>query len=142
MNLEQLQASGQASLYPERIRITIGMATCGLAAGADAIYDTLQQRLYQRSLDVMLTKTGCLGACHQEPIVEVRMPPAGSAPLLYTKMTRARARALVDELARGALPANPWAVITQDESPFIDPRAELRKPIGYETAPMFKKQPF
>ena len=76
----------------------------------------------------MLTKTGCLGCCHQEPIVEVRLPPAGSAPLLYTKMTRARARALVDELARGSPPANPWAVITHDESPFIDPRVELRKP--------------
>ncbi len=140
MNLEQLQAAGQASLYPDKIRITVGMATCGLAAGADAIYDTLQQRLDQRGLDVMLTKTGCLGACHQEPIVEVRLPDC--APLLYTKMTRARARALVDELARGAAPANPWAVITHDESPFIDPRVELRKPIGYEAAPIFSEQPF
>jgi (2Fe-2S) ferredoxin len=118
------------------------MATCGLAAGADVVFDTLQQRLKQRSLDVMLTKTGCLGCCHQEPIVEVRLPPAGSAPLLYTKMTRARARALVDELAHGSLPANPWAVITHDESPFIDPRVELRKPAGFETAPMFSEQPF
>src|SRR5512135_3918487 len=102
MNLKDLQAAGQASLYPTRIKITVGMATCGLAAGADVVFDTLQQRLKQRGLDVMLTKTGCLGCCHQEPIVEVRLPPTGSAPLLYTKMTRARARALVDELARGA----------------------------------------
>jgi NADH:ubiquinone oxidoreductase subunit F (NADH-binding) len=72
----------------------------------------------------------------------VRLPPAGSAPLLYTKMTRARARALVDELARGAAPANPWAVIAHDESPFIDPRVELRKPAGFEAAPMFHEQPF
>ena len=118
------------------------MATCGLAAGADVVFDTLRQRLEQRSLDVMLTKTGCLGCCHQEPIVEVRLPPAGSAPLLYTKMTRARARALVDELAHGSPSANPWAVITHDESPFIDPRVELRRPVGFETAPIFSEQPF
>ncbi len=142
MDLEQLRAIGQASLYPDKIRITVGMATCGLAAGADAIYDTLQQRIDQRGLDVRLAKTGCLGACHQEPIIEVRMPSVDSAPLLYTKMTRARTRALVDELVRGAPLANPWAVITHDESPFIDPRVELRKPAGFETAPIFSEQPF
>src|SRR5512136_3366824 len=101
MNLNDLQAAGRASLDPSKIKITVGMATCGLAAGADAVFDTLQQRLQQRGLDAALTKTGCLGCCHQEPIVEVRLPPAGSAPLLYTKMTRVRARALVDELAHG-----------------------------------------
>jgi NADH:ubiquinone oxidoreductase subunit F (NADH-binding)/(2Fe-2S) ferredoxin len=140
MNLEHLHTAGQARLFSDRVRITVGLATCGLAAGADAIYGALKQRLEQRRLDVLLTKTGCLGACHQEPIVEVRLP--GSAPLLYTKMTRARARALVDELARGAPPASPWAVITHDESPFIDPRVELRKPSGFETAPVFSEQPF
>src|SRR5512139_1120969 len=142
MNLEELQISGKASLFPNRIKITVGMATCGLAAGADVVFDTLRQRLEQRGLDVILTKTGCLGCCHQEPIVEVRLPPSGSAPLLYTKMTRARARALVDELARGSPPANPWAVITHDESPFIDPRVAWRIPTGFETAPMFSEQPF
>jgi NADH:ubiquinone oxidoreductase subunit F (NADH-binding)/(2Fe-2S) ferredoxin len=140
MNFEQLQTVGQTRLYPDKIKITVGMATCGLAAGADVIFETLQQRVEQRGLDVMLTKTGCLGCCHQEPIVEVRMPDR--APLIYAKMTRARARALVDELGRGSPPANPWAVITHDESPFIDPRVELNKPIGFETAPLFSEQPF
>jgi NADH:ubiquinone oxidoreductase subunit F (NADH-binding)/(2Fe-2S) ferredoxin len=142
MDLEHLRTIGQTSLHPDKIKITVGMATCGLAAGAAAIYDALKQRLEQRGLDATLTKTGCLGCCHQEPIVEVRLPLAGSAPLLYTKLTRARARALVDELARGAPPGNPWAVITHDESPFIDPRVEFSKPAGFEAAPMFSEQPF
>jgi NADH:ubiquinone oxidoreductase subunit F (NADH-binding)/(2Fe-2S) ferredoxin len=140
MHLDSLRAAGQASLFPDRIKITVGMATCGLAAGADVIFDTLKQRLEQRSLDVQLTKTGCLGACHQEPIVEVRLP--GSAPILYTRMTRARARALVDDLAHGAPSKNVWAVITHDESPFIDPRVELNRPIGFEAAPLYSEQPF
>jgi NADH:ubiquinone oxidoreductase subunit F (NADH-binding)/(2Fe-2S) ferredoxin len=140
MNLKHLRTAGQTSLYPNKIKITVGMATCGLAAGANVIYDTLKQRLDQRGLDVILTKTGCLGCCHQEPIVEVRMPD--NAPLLYTKMTRARARALVDDLMRGSPSANPWAVITHDESPFIDPRVEWHKPIGFESASIFDEQPF
>ncbi len=142
MDLKHLQAAGQASLYPAKIKITVGMATCGLAAGADAIYDTLKQRLEQRGLDVVLARTGCLGCCHQEPIVEVRLPSSNSAPLVYAKMTRARARALVDELARGAPPANPWAVITQDVSPYLDQPVELQKPIGFEAVPPFSDQPF
>ncbi len=142
MNFEQLRAAGEASPFPDRIKITVGMATCGLAAGADVIFDTLKQRIEQRSLDVLLTKTGCLGCCHQEPIVEVRLPPPDSAPLLYTKVTRARARALVDELARGLPPANSWAVITRDESPLSERPVEWGRPIGVETIPAFGEQPF
>jgi len=141
MNLDSLRTAGQASLRPDRVKITVGMATCGLAAGADVIFDTLKQRLDQRGVDALLTKTGCLGACHQEPIVEVRLPDA--APVLFTKMTRPRARALIDNLARGALPAaDAWAVIDHDESPLIDHRVELRKPIGFEAAPIYSEQPF
>jgi NADH:ubiquinone oxidoreductase subunit F (NADH-binding)/(2Fe-2S) ferredoxin len=140
MNLEHLQAAGQASLFPDRIKITVGMATCGLAAGADMIYDTLRQRIQQRGLDAILTKTGCIGCCHQEPIVEVRMPHY--APILYTQMTRPRARALIDDLARGAPPATAWAVIAHDESPFIDPRVPFKRFAGFEVAPIYSEQPF
>ena len=57
-------------------------------------------------------------------------------------MTRARARALVDDLAHGSPSKNAWAVITHDESPFIDPRVELTRPIGFEAAPLYSEQPF
>ncbi len=140
MNLERLRTVGQTSLYPAKIKITVGLATCGLAAGADVIFETLKQRLEQRGLAAILTKTGCLGACHQEPIVEVQLP--GFAPILCTRVTRARARALVDDLARGSPPANAWAVITHDESPFIDPHVEWSRPIGFESAAVFNEQPF
>ncbi len=141
MDLESLHAIGRNRLYPDKIKLTVGMATCGLAAGADVIYDTLKQRIQQRGLDVIVAKTGCLGCCHQEPIVEVQMPDC--APILYTKMTRPRARALIDDLARGAPPASSaWAVIAYDESPLIDPRVEFKRLVGFESAPIFTEQPF
>jgi hypothetical protein len=49
-DLKTLRTAGDASLYPDRLKITVGMATCGLAAGADAVYEALQQRLEQRGL--------------------------------------------------------------------------------------------
>src|SRR5512135_1446476 len=115
-DLEALRASGEASLYPGRLKITVGMATCGLAAGADAIFETLRQRVQQRGLDAVLARTGCIGFCQQEPLVDVRLPGAGR--VIFTQMTRPRARALVDELSRGSLPVDrAWAVVDEEELP-------------------------
>ena len=61
-DLKALDDSGHALIYPDQIKITVGMATCGLAAGADAIFDTLAQRIKQRELDAALTRTGCIGS--------------------------------------------------------------------------------
>jgi NADH:ubiquinone oxidoreductase subunit F (NADH-binding)/(2Fe-2S) ferredoxin len=140
MDLDSLRKAGVSRLNPDKIKITVGMATCGLAAGADVIFDTLKQRIEQRGLDVILSRTGCIGSCHQEPIVEVRMPDC--APILYTRMTRPRARVLIDDLARGAPPESVWAVIAHDESPLIDPRVEFKRLAGFESAPIFSEQPF
>ena len=113
-DLQAMAAAGEASLYPSRPKITVGMATCGLAAGADAVYDTLQQRIAQRGLDAILARTGCIGCCQQEPMVDVRLPGAGR--LIFTRVTRPLARSLVDALARGEMPAErAWAVIDEEE---------------------------
>ncbi len=51
--------------------IRVGMSTCGLAAGAQTVFDTLQSAIRERQLPIVLQRTGCLGACHREPLVEV-----------------------------------------------------------------------
>lgn len=51
--------------------IRVGLSTCGLAAGAEAVYQALNQQIRQRDLPVDLQRTGCLGACHREPLVEI-----------------------------------------------------------------------
>jgi NADH:ubiquinone oxidoreductase subunit F (NADH-binding)/(2Fe-2S) ferredoxin len=117
------------------------MATCGRAAGADVIYDTLKQRIQQRGLDVILAQTGCIGCCHQEPLVELRLP--GGAPILYTKMTRPSARALVDGLARGTPPeSSAWAVVDSEESPLVERSALLARLAGFEAMPLQTARPF
>ena len=113
-DLKTLRTAGDASLYPDRLKITVGMATCGLAAGADAVYEALQQRLEQRGLEAVLSKTGCIGCCQQEPLVDVRLP--GRGRVIYTQMTRPRARGLVDSLVQGKVPLErAWAIIDEEE---------------------------
>ena len=54
------------------IRVLVGMATCGIAAGARPVLNTIVEEVAKRQLaDVMVTQTGCIGICQYEPVVEV-----------------------------------------------------------------------
>lgn len=56
-------------------RIVVGMATCGISAGARPVYNTLIDEVLKRNLtNVKVSRTGCLGMCKLEPIVEVYVP--------------------------------------------------------------------
>ena len=57
------------------IRVVVGMATCGISAGARPVFNTLIDEVAKRKLtNVKVTRTGCLGMCKLEPIVEVFVP--------------------------------------------------------------------
>ena len=139
--LDAIRPFGEALLHPNRMKISVGMATCGLAAGAGEIYATLKQRIEQRGLDALLASTGCIGCCQQEPLVDVRLP--GSGRVLYTQMTRPRARALVDELARGTLPLDSaWAVIDTEQYLVEDKEINFPRPDGSAAVPGLNSQPY
>jgi len=140
-DLNTLRAEGESSLYPARMKITVGTATCGRAAGAETVYEALRQRLELRGLDAALARTGCIGACHQEPLVDVRLP--GGGRVLYAQMTRPRARALVDALARGGLPRDePWAVIDAEEALADDRMVHFTRPEALAGATAYQDLPF
>lgn len=59
----------------DEIRVVVGMATCGISAGARPVYNTLVDEVLKRNLkNVKISRTGCLGMCKLEPIVEVYVP--------------------------------------------------------------------
>jgi len=101
-DLEKLSAEGLSTLYPSQPRISVGMATCGLATGAADVYDALRDEAAARGLDVVLVATGCLGYCQQEPLVDARVPDQGH--VLYARVTPDRARDLIAALSEGELP--------------------------------------
>jgi (2Fe-2S) ferredoxin len=53
--------------------IKVGMSTCGIAAGADIVFKTLQEAIQKRNLPIKLLKCGCIGACYAEPLIEVKV---------------------------------------------------------------------
>ena len=70
----------------DRIRVVVGMATCGIAAGARPVLTAFLEEIEKRNLEnVTVTQTGCIGVCRLEPIVEVYVP--GEEKVTYVKLT-------------------------------------------------------
>jgi NADH-quinone oxidoreductase subunit F/NADP-reducing hydrogenase subunit HndC len=146
--LEELKKQGQALTYPDKLKIMVGMATCGISAGADKVYATLKDKISELKLDAVLEKTGCIGFCQKEPLVDVVYP--GQVRLSYQSMTPALAEELAQALKAGEIyPDQLMCRLDQEEMvmdgtvrPYANPHppalpGEVPK---YEELPFFKKQ--
>ena len=83
------------------IRIVVGMATCGIAAGARPVLNTFVEEVNKQGLidQATVTQTGCIGICRFEPVVEVY--EAGKEKVTYVKMTPEKAQRVVAEHIKG-----------------------------------------
>ena len=77
-------------------RVVVGMATCGIAAGARPVLLAIMDEVKKHKLeDVVVAQTGCIGMCRLEPIVEVYKP--GEEKVTYIKVTASKAIRIVNE---------------------------------------------
>lgn len=80
----------------DKTRIVVGMATCGIAAGARLVLKAFMDELQAKNIsDVTVAQTGCIGMCRLEPIVEVFVP--GEEKVTYVQMTPEKAAKVVEE---------------------------------------------
>ena len=80
----------------EKIRVVVGMATCGIAAGARPVLKAFMDEVASKNIDnVVVAQTGCIGMCRLEPIVEVFVP--GEEKVTYVHMTPEKALKVVEE---------------------------------------------
>ena len=80
----------------DHIRVVVGMATCGIAAGARPVLSAFLEEVDKRQLkNVTVSQTGCIGVCRLEPIVEVYVP--GQEKVTYVKMTPDKVASVVSE---------------------------------------------
>ncbi|MEA3316376.1 MAG: NADH-quinone oxidoreductase subunit NuoF [Bacteroidota bacterium] len=78
----------------KKTKILVGMASCGIAAGANKVYDKIKNIVDSENIDVELTKTGCIGMCYREPLVEV-IDNNGS--FLYGEIDEKKAEEIIDK---------------------------------------------
>ena len=86
----------------EGVRVVVGMATCGIAAGARPVMTAFLEEANKRNLsNVVIEQTGCIGMCALEPIVEVYVP--GKEKVTYVKMTAEKVAKIVsDHIVNGS----------------------------------------
>ncbi len=79
------------------IRVVVGMATCGIAAGARPVLNAFVEEVTKAGLTdkVTVTQTGCIGICQYEPVVEIH--EAGKEKVTYVKMTAEKVQAVVEK---------------------------------------------
>jgi NADP-reducing hydrogenase subunit HndB len=92
-----------------RIRISVGMATCGIASGSRETINAIVEEVKTQGLTtVSVVQTGCLGCCYAEPVVEVSMP--GKETVLYGNIDASKAKEIVHKhLKNGEIIAD-WVI--------------------------------
>ena len=83
------------------VRVVVGMATCGIAAGARPVLNAFVEAVNNEGLSssVTVTQTGCIGICQFEPVVEIYEP--GKEKVTYVKMTADKVAAVVEKHLKG-----------------------------------------
>lgn len=108
--LQELEAIRQKTLQrislrkedkEEAFRVVVGMATCGIAAGARPVLLAFMEEIERRNLrNITVSQTGCIGMCRLEPMVDVLQPDGKK--VTYVNLTPEKVRMIVaDHLANG-----------------------------------------
>lgn len=89
-------------------RVVVGMATCGIAAGARPVLNALSDEVQKQALTdrVQVVQTGCIGLCRFEPIVEVLAPD--KEKVTYVHMTPEKALRVLKEHVLGGDPVKEY----------------------------------
>ena len=92
------------------IRVVVGMATCGIAAGARPVLNAFVEGVSNAGLadKVMVSQTGCIGVCQFEPVVEIY--EAGKDKVTYIKMTPEKAAEVIEKHLKGGAPVSEYTI--------------------------------
>ena len=92
------------------VRVVVGMATFGIAAGARPVLNALVEGVNNEGLTekVTVSQTGCIGICQLEPIVEVFEP--GKEKITYVKMTPEKAARVIEEHLKNGNVVNEYTI--------------------------------
>ncbi|MFH0867280.1 MAG: NADH-quinone oxidoreductase subunit F, partial [Bacteroidota bacterium] len=136
---QQLQNSNIPVIY-------VGMGSCGIASGAGAVYNTLQENLRKNKINARIIKVGCIGACYLEPLVDIYIP--GLPRLVFNNVDEERAEKIISEYIStddrkikpiGYLPAA-CLPARQGRQGLSDKKEKLDGIESFWNLPMLKKQ--
>jgi NADP-reducing hydrogenase subunit HndB len=100
-----------------RVKVTVHMGTCGIAAGARTLMTALMDKLEKSGAsDIILTSSGCAGLCNHEPMITVEIKD--SAPVKYVKLDADKVGRVFDEHVVGGQPVAEYALSMGSETTY------------------------
>ncbi|MEN6395531.1 MAG: NADH-ubiquinone oxidoreductase-F iron-sulfur binding region domain-containing protein [Methanoregula sp.] len=131
------ESAGRKKIMPEKPRIAVGLATCGIAVGGKKVYDQFKDIIEKTGADICLTMTGCIGYCREEPLVNITIP--GKPLVILHKVTVDDVEGIVEAVRQGTVPydkalcrVSSWDHIT----------GTVAYGTGFEKIPLYADIPF
>ena len=112
---DRAKAAWREKQEPKIPRIIVGMGACGIAVGAEQVQRALEQELQQRGIKASVEKTGCIGMCLKEVIVDIINP--GGPRVTYGNITPAMVPQLIQDCVVGGKTRPEWAVGVMADAP-------------------------
>ncbi len=129
-------------------RIIVGYGTCGIAAGAEEVYNKLNEVIKDLNLenDVIVEKTGCIGCCSYEPLLDIEL--AGEPRVSYSKVQAKDVEKLIKNHFEGKIDSDKVLFVFHKEPNLLLPSEEWQYNVSekykeffsFENHPMLKKQ--
>jgi NADH-quinone oxidoreductase subunit F len=117
--------------------ILVGMGTCGIGNGADAVYARIMRQILEDGIECKLKQTGCFGFCAEEPVVMLYRP--GAPMLVYSKVNEKDAARIVESIGKDRIYRNKL-LCRIDRWDFLTSTVEFGQ--GYEELPHWDEIPF
>ena len=142
-DLDNIRQTYQQQLYrPDKIKVNIGMASCGIAAGAQASYDKAVQA-FDGDNGIEIRRTGCIGFCEIEPLVEILAD--GRPRVIYKNVTEKRILDAIADYREGKFEKKKWILgqmrdprgVGEEDAPY--PLADVK---GLGKVPYLDEDPF
>ncbi len=100
-----------------KVKITVHMGTCGIAAGARPIMDAVMDEIAKANRkDIAVTTSGCAGLCSKEPMMTIET--AGEPPVKYIALTADKTRKIFAEHILGGTPVKEYALVVGHETTY------------------------
>ncbi len=100
--ISKMKNAGLKKIKPDLPSISIGMGTCGIGNGADQLYEAFETGLKGQKGGITLRKTGCLGYCSKEPLVNINIP--GQPLLVLNRVQKKDVNAIIKGIEKASFP--------------------------------------
>lgn len=137
-DLEKVRQAGLQKLQPKSPRIAVGLATCGIAVGGNRVYERFREIIGRDNLNIILTKTGCIGYCKEEPLVNITIP--GKPLVILHKVEEADVEDIIRAVLNGEVPLVKALCRIPSWDHIMGCTIEYGS--GFEKIPLYKEVPF